>query len=358
MALIPKLTRVLLFFFLLCGGLFFARDFLVPVTFGGLLAMLLVPVCNMLEAKGVGKALAATMCVLLFVAVAGGIIALLTWQVGGLAEDASDMMAQMNKVPARVQQYIQRVVGIPVAKQQEMIKEQSAGMSSKAGAQLALIAGSAASIMGTTLLVIIYIFLFIFYREHLSSFVLKMVAVDDREKAKGVIASGSRVAQQYISGLAMMVGILWVMYGIGFTIIGIKHALFFALLCGLLEIMPYVGNLTGTTITAAMAYAQGGSSMALWVLAVYAVVQFTQTYLLEPLVVGAKVNINPLCTIVIIVVGEMIWGIPGMMLAIPLLGIIKIICDNVPQLQPVGFLIGEVRQRKPLFRRKSKENSD
>jgi predicted PurR-regulated permease PerM len=88
--------------------------------------------------------------------------------------------------------------------------------------------------------------------------------------------------------------------------------------------------------------------MALWVLAVYAIIQFTQTYLLEPLVVGARVSINPLCTIVIIVAGEMLWGIPGMILAIPMLGIIKIICDSIPELQPYGFLIGEVKTAKKV----------
>lgn len=93
------------------------------------------------------------------------------------------------------------------------------------------------------------------------------------------------------------------MYGVDFSIIGIKQALFFAILCGLLEIVPYVGNLTGSLITSVMAFTQGGSSMALWVLAVYGIVQFTQTYFLEPLIVGAKVSINPLCTIMVIIAG-------------------------------------------------------
>jgi predicted PurR-regulated permease PerM len=88
----------------------------------------------------------------------------------------------------------------------------------------------------------------------------------------------------------------------------------------------------------------GGSNMLLGVLATYAVVQFVQTYVLEPLVVGAKVSINPLFTILAIVVGEMLWGIAGMVLAIPISGIMKIIFDNIPQLEPLGFLIGTVKK--------------
>ena len=73
---------------------------------------------------------------------------------------------------------------------------------------------------------------------------------------------------------------------------------------------------------------------------------FLQTYLLEPLVVGAEVNINPLFTIISLVLGDLIWGIPGMILAIPLLGIVKIVCDHIEPLKPYGFLIGHDRKKK------------
>jgi len=118
------------------------------------------------------------------------------------------------------------------------------------------------------------------------------------------------------------------------------------LLCGLLEIIPFIGNLTGTALTLIMALSQGGgANMAIGILITYGCVQFIQTYILEPLVVGAQVKINPLFTIIAIVIGELIWGIPGMILAIPLLGIAKIIFDNVDSLKPYGFLIAEEKKK-------------
>ena len=87
-----------------------------------------------------------------------------------------------------------------------------------------------------------------------------------------------------------------------------------------------MGNLTGNLITIIAVVMQGGSvSMILGVMATYATVQFLQTYILEPLVVGKGVSINPLFTIAGIVAGELVWGVPGMILAIPIMGIIKII---------------------------------
>ena len=78
----------------------------------------------------------------------------------------------------------------------------------------------------------------------------------------------------------------------------------------------------------------------------YAIVQFLQTYILEPLVVGSGVNINPLFTIGGIVAGELVWGVPGMILAIPTMGMAKIICDHIEPLKPYGFLIGEEKKSK------------
>ena len=207
------------------------------------------------------------------------------------------------------------------------------------------IMSSLMSLLVDTVLVLVYIFLLLYLRTHIKQFILKLVPSDQKVKTTKVIHDSSQVAQQYLSGLGMMIVILWIMYGIGFTIVGVKNALFFAMLCGLLEI-PFIGNLTGTALTLIMALSQGGgTNMVIGILITYGCVQFIQTYILEPLVVGAEVKINPLFTIIAIVIGELVWGMPGMILAIPLLGIAKIIFDNVDSLKPYGFLIAEEKRR-------------
>ncbi len=343
MPVTDKLLRNLLIGALAGGAIYVLQPFLVPVAFGFMLAMLLTPICTWLEKKGIAASVAPVICVVLFLAFISGIIALLWWQVAGVAEDADQIALQINKIPKMAQDYISRTLGVSAERQLNLLKEQTSALTSKAGGKMVVAAGSILSISGKFLLVTIYTFLFIFYRKHLASFLLKLVPAQEQPVAEKIMSSCGEVAQKYIVGLGIMIATLWVMYGIGFSIIGIKHALFFAILCGLLETVPYVGNLTGSLLTAVLAFTQGGTSMALWVLAVYGIVQFTQTYLLEPLIVGAKVSINPLFTIMAIIAGEMLWGIPGMVLAIPILAIFKIICDNIPSLRPYGFLVGEVK---------------
>jgi predicted PurR-regulated permease PerM len=247
----------------------------------------------------------------------------------------------------KLKQTLSDTFGVSPQKQEEMMKKQQESGSSGAGKIVMGLMSSMMGILVDTILVLVYIFLLMLYRRHLKLFILKLVPTDEKSKATKVMYSASQVAQNYVSGLGMMIVLLWIMYGIGFSIAGVKNAIFFAVLCGLLEVIPFVGNIAGTAITMLMALTQGGgSTMIIGILITYALVQFIQSYIIEPLVVGSEVNINPLFTIIAIVLGETVWGIPGLILAIPLLGIFKIICDNVEPLKPYGFLIGEEKKKQ------------
>jgi len=155
------------------------------------------------------------------------------------------------------------------------------------------------------------------------------------------------VSQQYLLGLAKMIACLWIMYGIGFSIIGVKNALFFAILCGLLEIIPFIGNLTGTSLTVLVSVVEGaGMPMVISIVVVYLVVQFIQEWILSPIIVGPQVKINAFTTIIAMVLGELVWGVAGIFLAIPLIAMFKIVCDHIEPLKPYGFLIGEIETTK------------
>lgn len=335
--------KVLVFLFLLFGGLFFAAEFLIPLSFGGIIATLILPYCRKIESKGVHRGISAALCILILLLIIAGLVLIFAWQLSDLAKDFSQMQHHLGNLREKIESYISNTVGISRQKQTEIIdKQQSATTDQMAG-----VIGGLMGIAVDFILVTVYTFLFVLYRSRLKKFILMLVPVEQMQRTEKVISESAKVAFQYLSGLSVMIVMLWVMYGIGFSIVGIEGAIFFAVLCGLLEIVPFVGNLTGTGITVLMAVSQGGGGdMVLGVLATYFVVQFVQSYIIEPLVVGAEVNINPFFTILVLVLGEMLWGIPGMVLAIPLLGIAKIIFDNIEPLRPYAYLIGGERKEK------------
>lgn len=335
-----------MFFFLAFSGLYFAREFLIPVTLAAIFSMLFIRLCNWFESKGLGRGVATLLCILLFVGAIALIILLLSWQLSSLAENMDDMKQRLIQMFNGLRSWINETLGLSMKQQENIVKQQGSGGSGSAGIMAASFASGVFGVLVNTILVLVYMYLFLYYRSHIKKFILKLVPRTEKDNADDVVHKAGKVAQRYLSGMGAMIAMLWVMYGIGFSLVGVESAIFFAVLCGLLEIIPFVGNLTGTSITVLAVLAQGGEGkMIIGVIAVYFIVQFIQTYLLEPLIVGEQVNINPLFTIMVLVLGEMIWGIAGMILAIPLLGITKIICDHVPELQPYGFLIGTEKKK-------------
>lgn len=338
------------FLVLSIGILFIAREFLIPLALSAILAMLFIPICRWLETRGLHRAVAAVISVVLLLGAVALIVFLLSWQLSGFTENVDKMKAQGLAFFQQLKDWIDSRVGISPQQQEKIMEEQGKGGGGEAGNMLAGFISGTFGVLVNTVLVIVYLFLFLYFRSRIKNFIIKLVPIKEERNARKIIHQSAQVSQKYLSGLASMIVVLWVMYGIGFSLIGVENAIFFAILCGILEIVPFVGNLTGTSITIFAVLAQGdGGEKVLWVLLVYMIVQFVQTYLLEPLVVGDQVNINPLFTIMVLVAGELIWGIAGMVMAIPLLGIVKIVCDNVPGLEPYGYLIGTDKKKKTRF---------
>ena len=348
-----SLQRVVLFllaFFLIIAALYYAKPFLVPLCFGGLLSMLFLPLSKWFESKKIPKGLSIILCIIVLVAVITGIIWLISWQITDLTSEATDIETKLKKMVNDIKESIRQKVGISKKQQEELISSQA----QNSGGALSSIGASLTGFIVDFVLVLVYIFLFMYYRERIKAFVLKLVPAPQKKNTETIIYDIEKVAQQYMTGLGMMIGCLWIMYSIGFSIVGVKYAILFAIICGILEIVPFIGNLLGNLLAIIMVLVQGGGTdMVIGVVITYAIVQTLQSYLLEPLVVGAEVNINPLFTIIILVLGELVWGIPGMVLAIPLLGIVKIICDHVNSLKPYGYLIGsDKKKRSSLFGKK------
>lgn len=339
-----KIAATLLIPVLIVVIIKYGKPFLMPITFAALLSMLLLPVFKWFCSKGINKAISNLLSILLLVVVIIAFFTFFTLQVSDLSKDASKIEKRVSKQLNQMQAFISNQLGISYEKQQKIMNQQS----SASGTVSRKIAGFVAGLGGLLanfILVLVYIFLFIYYRKHLKKFILRIMPANEKGNAIETLDKIQTVSFKYLIGLGTMIIFLWVMYSIGFSISGVNNPIFFAILAGTLEIVPFVGNLIGNGLTILMALVQGGGmKMVLIILITYAFVQFIQTYILEPLVVGGEVNINPLFTIIALVAGELLWGISGMILAIPLIGITKIVCDNIDPLKPYGELIGGKKQ--------------
>ncbi len=340
----PLLTRsvsVLLLFVLVTGILYFTKLLFMPLAMAAVLALVFMPCCVWLESKGMKKIFASIICGLIFILIMAGIVALLIWHVKSIAGNLSDLRQDLSAMVDRLQQYLHEKLGLAAAKPTELLISPQPGSGGNVAKTVTGIMSVMVNIVINLILIVVYMIMMLCQRHHFKEFMLQLVPGDTQSQTKMILIRSVRVVQHYLFGLGIVIVCLWVMYSIGFSIVGIRNAVFFAILCGLLEIVPFVGNLTGSTLTSLAALAQGGGwGMVLGVLATYALIQFIQFYIISPLVMRAQLNINPLFTIFILIAGELIWGITGMILAIPFLGIAKVLFDNIKPLQPLGYLIG------------------
>lgn len=265
------------------------------------------------------------------------------WQISALTKDIALIKQKAIEKGIIIQQFLFTHLGIGLEKQSQIFNTEKPSVK----AIMQTVFESAKYLFVNLILVLAYIFLLLYYRDHIKKFMIKLTPDLQKKEMEEIVYSTTHVAQQYLLGLAKIIGCLWVMYSIGFGILGVKNFIFFAVLCGLLEIVPFIGNITGTTITVFVAAMHGAELPLLaGIVIVYGIIQFIQGWVLEPMILGPQVKINPLFTIIALILGELVWGIPGIILAIPITGIIKIVCDHIEPLKPYGFLIGEVETAK------------
>lgn len=339
--LLVKSVYALLLFVLVTGTLYFTKLLFMPLALAAVLALVFMPFSVWLENKGIKKIVASLICGLIFILLMSGFIALLNWHIKSIAVNLSDLGQNLTGMADRLQQVLHDKLGLTGSKEGQLLTSPQPAGGSNIARTVTTIMSVLINIAINLILIVVYMVMLLCQRHRFKEFMLQLVPDDMQSQTKMILIRSVRVVQHYLFGLAVVIACLWVMYSIGFTLVGIKNAVFFAILCGLLEIVPFVGNLTGCTLTSLMVLSQGGGiSMVLGVLGTYALIQFIQFYIISPLVMRAQLNVNPLFTIFILIAGELIWGIPGMILAIPFLGIAKILFDNIKSLQPLGDLIG------------------
>jgi predicted PurR-regulated permease PerM len=187
----------------------------------------------------------------------------------------------------------------------------------------------------------VYIFLLLFYRDKFNVFLLKMFSKEKHQKVEIIVTKISSVIKKYMSGIFIVVFILCFLNTIGLMIVGIKYALLLGVISALFNLIPYFGTLIGGAIPLLVALlTESSPKYALGVVILFIIIQFIENNILTPNITGGKVNINPFITILSIIIGGMVWGLPGMFIAVPLIGVIKIICDNVASLEPYAYLLG------------------
>ncbi|WP_051315281.1 AI-2E family transporter [Algoriphagus terrigena] len=375
--LIPFALLVLALFFLI-KGLVLAEVFLVPLTFGVMIALICTPLARKFQRWGFSRLLAAFTCVVMCVLAYLAFFSVIAVQAGNISEQWPKMEKQIKPRLNEAVRSIEEKTGLEVESQlppwldisdstaqsnpseepeaqtrpedeAQAESSRSAPQNNEGGSpvsagikkQLGQLAVNVFGFLGSSLLVFIYTFFLLYFRHKVKLSILRFFHSDERKQVKEILEKSSQLALNFLGGRLLLVLVLAVLYTIGLFIAGVENAIVISVIAAMLNLIPYVGSIAGYILSMALGLFGGAEIGSLIVISVtFAVAQFLDNNVLEPFVVGDKVNLNPLATIILVVLGGSIWGVAGMILSIPLAGIFKIIFDATHELEPLGYMLG------------------
>lgn len=333
-----KLAYVLISLICIIYVAFIAKDIMAPVVFSFLFAMLLLPFARFLEYKiRLPRGAACMIAVVIFTAFIALIAYVIVIQLTGLAADWPKIQVRLLQVYDVIHDWAYREFRIGLNQQINNIKTD---VNASAGSYLGTTFLSVSSMVLFIVLTFIYTIFVLFYRKVLISFLIKAFGDGSEVLVFDVAEQIQYIMRKYISGLFLeMLTVCAIVFGL-LAIFGVKYALLLALITCLFNLVPYVGIFSAMLIGTLLTLGTGGTTKAIEVAVSIIGVHLIDSNIIMPRIVGSKVQLNALIVVLGVVVGEMIWGISGMFLAIPVLAIVKIIFDRIDDLKPWGLLLG------------------
>lgn len=318
------------------------QDVIVPFAFSVILAILLLPVNRFLERRGVGRVTATFISVIIFSLVLSGVLYFLFSQIADFADDIPTMKRVMNKHIYTIQRWIYEHFNLTKREQSEYIEKGTEQIQGDKGGFIGQTFTSLTSFITLLILLPIYTFLILYYRDMIRQFLIDVFKSDHKHKVLEVINESRIIVYNYIVALSIETTIITIINTAGFLIVGIKYAFFLAFIAAVLNLIPYIGMLIASIICALVTLTTSPNiADVLWVIVVLSVVQFIDNNIIMPKVVASKVKINALMTILGAIVAGALCGFSGMFLSVPVIAILKVIFDRIDGLEAWGKVMGD-----------------
>jgi len=176
---------------------------------------------------------------------------------------------------------------------------------------------------------------------------------ENKQMVHDIIENVQYIIRKYIIGLLIEMAIVAAAVSIIFWVLGIKYAILLGLITGILNIIPYIGIFIALILSSLITFATAATlTKLILVVAALVVVHLIDSNVILPIVVGSKVRINALITVLGVIIGEMVWGISGMFLSIPVIAVLKIIFDRIDGLKPWGIILGDEEKKQNKLAKK------
>jgi predicted PurR-regulated permease PerM len=344
-------------FFVIIAMLYIAQGIIVPLVFAIIIAILLQPVVNFFVRKRINRVIAIVITLFLTFLVIAAFGALLFSQASRFSESWPILVDKFTMILNQTIHWASGYFDINAHKIDEWITKTKGELISTSSAAIGQTLDTLGSGVVVLLLVPVYIFMILFYQPLLRDFIRRLFAEIHQSQVSEIVTQTKTVIQRYLIGLVIEAVMVATLNSTALLILGIDYAILLGIIGALLNVIPYIGGLVAVALPMMVAVATKSTAWyALYVLAAYYFIQLIDNNYIVPKIVSSKVKINALFSIIVVIAGNALWGIPGMFLSIPLLAIVKLIFDHIEPLKPWGFLLGDtmpsILKINPIFKKK------
>ncbi|GAA3960169.1 AI-2E family transporter [Mucilaginibacter dorajii] len=336
-----RLALTLIGFLALGYLIIVGKDILDPLIFGFIFAILLLPVSNFLEKRlKLPRSMSSLASILLLVGLIGGILYLVGSQISNLANDWPMLKKQVAQSLHDLQEWVQSAFHINADNQLKYVQDASKKIMESGTDVVSTTFGAVSSLMIFYVFIMIFTFFILLYRRLLIRFIIWVFRDENHDVVMDIVENIQSILRQYILGLLLEMVIVASVAITVFWLIGIKYAVLLGIIVGLFNIIPYIGIFSALLLSTIITFATGNISKTITVVISVISIHAVDANFLLPTIVGSKVRLNALISFIGIILGEMIWGLSGMFLSIPVIAIFKIIFDRIESLKPWGYLLG------------------
>jgi len=320
--------------------MFIARGIIIPIVLATIIAIVLHPLVNLFVRIKINRVLAIIITLFLTFLLIAAFGTLLFSQTSRFSESLPKLVDKFTEIINQTIIYVSghfnlshREITAWITKtKNELIDSLEIGQT----------IANVGSVLAFFFLIPVYVFMILFYQPLLIEFLRRVFGRSNRIKVGIIVNQIKTLIQRYLIGLLIEVAIISAMYSIGLLIMGIEYAIILGIIGALLNLIPYLGSVIAASLPMIIAIVTKSSPwFALLVLALYVIIQFIDNNYIVPRIVASKVKINALASIIAVVSFGALWGILGMLIAIPLTAIAKLIFDHIKPLKPWGFLLGD-----------------
>jgi len=336
-----RFSLLLIALYLCVDMLIIAQSIILPMVYATIIAILMSPAVSFLNRKGLHRTLAIGTVLTLSLLIIAGLIIVITTQSDRLAAAFPQLSLKFKELIDTIVVALVDRFNMDAMKIYSWLDNFQSEFINKSGSYIGSTLNTVGGIIATSVLTPVYTFMILLYQPHLVTFIHKVFGSDNDHNVSEILTETRGIIRSYLVGLFIEISIVAVLNSIGLLIIGIDYAILLGLIGALLNVIPYLGAMIAMATFMLIALVTKTPVYMLYVLIMYGVIQFLDNNILVPKIIGSKVKLNALASILAVIAGAAIWGIPGMFLSIPITAIVKLILDRVDSLKAWGFLLGD-----------------